>query len=134
MRRCTDKVAVRYYVAEKIGSEYLKPVLQIIPSLNYDCHIIARNNSILGDEAIQRKRSQNAVYENLEIKSNNQPDCHVATTRNDILSSVAICSVTERTYVRSSPTNFIIQIFHRPDFFTIVHNGKGFEWNKKQDK
>ncbi len=31
MRKCTDKVAVRDYVAEKIGSEYLKPVLQVIP-------------------------------------------------------------------------------------------------------
>ena len=31
MRRCTDKVLVRDYAAEKIGSEYLKPVLQVIP-------------------------------------------------------------------------------------------------------
>ena len=30
MRKCTDKVLVRDYVAEKIGEEYLKPVLQII--------------------------------------------------------------------------------------------------------
>ena len=29
MRKCTDKVAVRDYVKEKIGEEYLKPVLQI---------------------------------------------------------------------------------------------------------
>ena len=29
MRKCTDKVAVRDYVAEKSGEEYLKPVLQI---------------------------------------------------------------------------------------------------------
>ena len=32
MRKCTDKVAVRYYVREKIGEEYLKSVLQIIPN------------------------------------------------------------------------------------------------------
>ncbi len=30
MRKCTDKVTVRDYVREKIGEEYLKPVLQII--------------------------------------------------------------------------------------------------------
>ena len=30
MRKCTDKVLVRDYVKEKIGEEYLKPVLQII--------------------------------------------------------------------------------------------------------
>ena len=29
MRDCTDKIQVRYYVKEKIGEEYLKPVLQI---------------------------------------------------------------------------------------------------------
>ena len=38
MRKCTDKVLVRDYVAEKIGSEYLKPVLQICNSFNeIDC-------------------------------------------------------------------------------------------------
>ena len=31
MRDCTDKVKVRDFVKEKIGEEYLKPVLQIIP-------------------------------------------------------------------------------------------------------
>ena len=70
-RKCTDKAAVRDYVAEKIGSEYLKPVLQVIPSINCDCHVIARNNGLEGDEAIQGKRSQKAMYENSEIKSNN---------------------------------------------------------------
>ena len=29
MRKCTDKVGVRDYVKEKIGEEYLKPILQI---------------------------------------------------------------------------------------------------------
>ena len=84
MRRCTDKVLVRDYVAEKIGEDYLKPVLQIIPSLNFDCHVIARNNSTLGDEVIQGERSQKAVYKNSERKSNNELDCHVAIApRND---------------------------------------------------
>ena len=32
MRDCTDKVKVRDFVKEKIGDEYLKPVLQIIPN------------------------------------------------------------------------------------------------------
>ena len=32
MRKCTDKVAVRDYVRELIGEEYLKPVLQICNS------------------------------------------------------------------------------------------------------
>ena len=33
MRQCTDKVAVRDYIREKIGKEYLKPAIQII----YNC-------------------------------------------------------------------------------------------------
>ena len=39
MRKCTDKVLVRDYVKEKIGSEYLKPVLQICDNfeeINFD--------------------------------------------------------------------------------------------------
>ena len=32
MRDCTDKVKVRDYVKEKIGDEYLKPVLQVVRS------------------------------------------------------------------------------------------------------
>ena len=32
MRDCTDKVKVRDYVCEKIGAEYLKPVLQLVRS------------------------------------------------------------------------------------------------------
>ena len=41
MRDCTDKVKVRDYVKEKIGEEYLKPVLQIIPNESHEtvhCH------------------------------------------------------------------------------------------------
>ncbi len=30
MRDCTDKVKVRDYVRERIGAEYLKPVLQVV--------------------------------------------------------------------------------------------------------
>ena len=51
MRKCTDKVAVRDYVAEKIGKEYLKPVLQVIG----DCHC-------------ERKRSNPADF---KINNNN---------------------------------------------------------------
>ncbi len=30
MRNCTDKVNVRWFVSDCIGSEYLKPVLQVV--------------------------------------------------------------------------------------------------------
>ena len=41
MRDCTDKVKVRDFVKERIGEEYLKPVLQIIPNESKEtmrCH------------------------------------------------------------------------------------------------
>ena len=48
MRDCTDKVKVRDYVKEKIGEEYLKPVLQIIPNESQKtvrCHCEQVNNN-----------------------------------------------------------------------------------------
>ena len=41
MRQCTDKVLVRDYVREKIGIEYLKPALQIIPSNSYGNKVLS---------------------------------------------------------------------------------------------
>ena len=46
MRDCTDKVKVRDYVKEKIGEEYLKPVLQIIGSCHSENSGNQNNNSI----------------------------------------------------------------------------------------
>ena len=65
MRNCTDKVKVRDYVKEKIGEEYLKPVLQIIPN---DTSVIANHNSILGGEAIREEVKQVIRNENSGIK------------------------------------------------------------------
>ena len=126
MRKCTDKVAVRDYVAEKIGEEYLKPVLQVIPSLNCDCHVIARNNSLEGDEVIQRKRSQKAVYENSEMKSNNQLDCHVATApRNDRqLNDVSTCF--DKIDWEKLPNAFVIKCNHGCKWQYIIKNKKDF--------
>ena len=50
MRDCTDKVKVRDYVKEKIGSEYLKPVLQIIPNESHEtmrCYCEQTNNHLM---------------------------------------------------------------------------------------
>ena len=49
MRDCTDKVKVRDYVKEKIGEEYLKPVLQIIPNESHEtvrCHCEQVNDNL----------------------------------------------------------------------------------------
>ena len=49
MRECTDKVKVRDYVKERIGEEYLKPVLQIIPNESKEtmrCHCEQVNDNL----------------------------------------------------------------------------------------
>ena len=58
MRNCTDKVKVRDFVKEKIGEEYLKPVLQIIPNESKEtmrCHCEQVNdNSGLARQSADR--------------------------------------------------------------------------------
>ena len=58
MRDCADKVKVRDYVKEKIGEEYLKPVLQIIPNESQEtvcCHCEQVNdNSGLARQSTDR--------------------------------------------------------------------------------
>ena len=65
MRDCTDKVKVRDYVKERIGEEYLKPVLQIIPNeshktMHFHCEQV---NDNLG---LARQSTD---------RSNDTPDC-----------------------------------------------------------
>ena len=66
MRDCTDKVKVRDYVKEKIGEEYLKPVLQIIPNESHEtvrCHCEQVN-----DNSGLARQSRNISHDTL--------DCH----------------------------------------------------------
>ena len=74
MRDCTDKVKVRDYVKEKIGEEYLKPVLQIIPN---NTSVIANHNSILGGEAIRRnlRKSETRVNEGIDCDREKFAEC-----------------------------------------------------------
>ena len=71
MRKCTDKVSVRNYVKERIGEEYLKPVLQVIPESNETMHCHCEQ-----------------VHDNLGLakqstgNNNNTMDCRVA--QNDV--------------------------------------------------
>ena len=71
MRDCTDKVKVRNYVKEKIGEEYLKPVLQIIPN---NTSVIANHDSILGGEAIRRnlRKGETRVNEGIAYDSDSE--------------------------------------------------------------
>ena len=57
MRDCTDKVKVRDYVCEKIGEEYLKPVLQIIPSCHSE-NLENQNNNSVDFQVVQNLREE----------------------------------------------------------------------------
>ena len=59
MRECTDKIKVRDYVKEKIGEEYLKPVLQIIHSCHSE-NLENQNDNLVDFQVIQnlKKKSQ----------------------------------------------------------------------------
>ena len=131
MRKCTDKVAVRDYAAEKIGEAYLKPVLQVIPSFNCDCHVIARNNSTLGDESIQRKRSQKAVHENWEMKSNNQPDCHVAIAPRNDGQLNNVLTYFDQINFDKLPNSFVIKCNHGCKWHFIIKNKKEYIENNQ---
>ncbi len=108
IRNCTDKVKVRDYVKEKIGAEYLKPVLEIIP----ECHcederseaelctalpVCERRSDDSGsgrNDSLERKQFQdseaiqpienNLINEQLDCRAINTPssermDCHADT-------------------------------------------------------
>ena len=78
MRDLTDKVKVRDYVRERIGEEYLKPVLQIIPNESHEtvrCHCEQTN-----DHLMSARQSKDI--------SNDKMDCHAdiemsSSARND---------------------------------------------------
>ena len=75
MRDCTDKIKVRDYVKEKIGEEYLKPVLQIIPDeIQQSWRVIANHDSILDGEAIQRnlRKGETRVNEGIAYDSDSE--------------------------------------------------------------
>ncbi len=80
MRDCTDKVKVRDFIREKIGAEYLKPVLQIIP--NYHCNDI--NDVSTYFDQINFEKLPNSFV----IKCNHGCKWHyIVENKNDFLSN-----------------------------------------------
>ena len=69
MRDCTDKVKVRDYVRKIIGAEYLKPVLQVIPSCHSE-NLENQNVNSVDFQVVQNlkeeksKKSQQALCHN----------------------------------------------------------------------
>ena len=126
MRDCTDKVKVRDYVKEKIGEEYLKPVLQIIPN---DTSVIANHNSILGGEAIQEEVEQMTMGKNKETKSINFLDCHgtekAVVPRNDRKSD-DVSTYFDQIDFDKLPDSFVLKCNHGSKWQYIIKNKNEF--------
>ena len=131
MRDCTDKVKVRDYVKEKIGEEYLKPVLQIIPN---DTSVIANHNSILGGEAIQEEVEQMTMGKNKETKSINFLDCHgtekAVVPRNDRKSD-DVSTYFDQIDFDKLPDSFVLKCNHGCKWQYIIKDKNLFLQNKR---
>ena len=126
MRDCTDKVKVRDYVKEKIGEEYLKPVLQIIQN---NTSVIANHNSILGGEAIQEEVEQITMGKNKETKSINFLDCHgtekAVVPRNDRKSD-DVSTYFDQIDFDKLPDSFVLKCNHGSKWQYIIKNKNEF--------
>ena len=133
IRDCTDKVKVRDYVKEKIGEEYLKPVLQIIPAPSLEA-VIARNDSILGDEAIQEEAKQKTLAENLKTKSINRLDCRgtekAVVPRNDNKFD-DVTTYFDKIDFDKLPNSFVIKTNHGCKWQYIIKNKEEYLKNKR---
>ena len=122
MRKCTDKVAVRDYVKEKIGEEYLKPVLQIIPN---ETSVIASRNGILDGEAIQPIEKN--IQKQLDCRADNKMP---PSARNDgKLEDVS--TYFDQINWDKLPNAFVIKCNHGCKWHYIIKDKEEFLQNKR---
>ena len=124
MRNCTDKIKVRDYVKEKIGEEYLKPVLQIIPNESHEtmhCHCEQVNDNL----GLARQSGD---------ISHDIPDCRVAqmtaAPRNDGESN-AVSTYFDKIDFDKLPNSFVIKTNHGCKWQYIIKNKEEFLQNKR---
>ena len=124
MRECTDKVKVRDYVKERIGEEYLKPVLQIIPNESKEtmrCHCEQVNNNL----GLARQSGD---------ISNDIPDCHgtqnVVAPRNDREPN-DVSTYFDKIDFDKLPSSFVIKTNHGCKWQYIIKNKEEYKKNKR---
>ncbi|MBR1942965.1 hypothetical protein IJ843_04450, partial [bacterium] len=124
MRDCTDKVKVRDYVKEKIGEEYLKPVLQIIPNESHEtvrCHCEQVNDNL------GLARQSTDICQDI-------PDCRVAqiaaAPRNDGEPN-AVSAYFDQIDFDKLPNSFVIKTNHGCKWQYIIKNKNEFLQNKR---
>ena len=124
MRDCTDKVKVRDFVKEKIGEEYLKPVLQIIPNESHEtmrCHCEQVNDNL------------GLAWQSTD-RSNDTLDCHVAqiaaAPRNDIESD-DVSTYFDQIDFDKFPNSFVMKTNHGCKWQYIIKNKEEYIKNKR---
>ena len=124
MRDCTDKVKVRDFVKEKIGEEYLKPVLQIIPNESQEtvsCHCEQTNNHLMS-----ARQSTARSSDTLDCRGTQ----NVVVPRNDGESGDVSAYFDEIDFCKL-PNAFVLKCNHGCKWQYIIKNKKEFLKNKR---
>ena len=125
MRDCTDKVKVRDYVKEKIGEEYLKPVLQIIPNESHEtvcCHCEQVNDNL------------GLAWQSRDI-SNDTLDCRAdikvpSSARNDRKSD-DVSTYFDQIDFDKLPDSFVLKCNHGSKWHYIIKNKNEYLKNER---
>ena len=141
MRDCTDKVKVRDYVKEKIGEEYLKPVLQIIPNESKEtmrCHCeqvndnsgLARQSTDICQDTPDCHDTQNEVVSRLRFPKFQFRENWVLAEYNDRESN-AVSTYFDKIDFNKLPDSFVIKTNHGSKWQYIIKNKEKYLKNEQ---
>ena len=141
MRDCTDKVKVREYVKEKIGEEYLKPVLQIIPNKSHEtmhCHCeqvsdnlgLARQSGDISNDIPDCRVAQMTAAPRLRFPKFQFRENWVLAEYNDGESN-AVSTYFDKIDFDKLPNSFVIKTNHGCKWQYIIKNKEEFLQNKR---
>ena len=141
MRDCTDKVKVRNYVKEKIGEEYLKPVLQIIPNESHEtvcCHCeqvndnsgLARQSGDISHDIPDCRVAQMTAAPRLRFPKFQFRENWVLAEYNDGEPN-AVSTYFDQIDFDRLPNSFVIKTNHGCKWHCIIKNKSKLLANKK---
>ena len=141
MRDCTDKVKVRDFVKKKIGEEYLKPVLQIIPNESKEtvcCHCEQTNDHLMSawqstdiiNDTLDCRDTQNEVVSRLRFPKFQFRENWVLAEYNDRESN-AVSTYFDQIDFDKLPNAFVLKCNHGSKWQYIIKNKNEFISNKR---
>ena len=141
MRDCTDKVKVRDYVKVRLGEEYLKPVLQIIPNESHEtmrCHceqtndhlMSARQSTDICQDTPDCHDTQNEVVSRLRFPKFQFRENWVLAEYNDRESN-AVSTYFDQINFDKLPNSFVMKCSHGCKWQYIIKNKEEYLKNKR---